>query len=214
MRRPNSVMMARDPEVLQTMLDFYARPGAPVVDVTCNERRMWKSVTWDGPVTYCDIDALVKPDVVCDFRTLPFEDDSIAVLIFDPPHLPRAGGSPKSMRQMKADYGLARAPKADNVNEYWAPFLSEAKRVLEDDGLIFAKLSDYVHNHKHQWLLVSFINAVEKVGGLMACDLIIKRDPCGGNLASGRWRNAHHVRNSHAWWIVVRKGRCEPKHKA
>lgn len=47
--------------------------------------------------------------------------------------------------------------------------------------------------------------------GLTACDLVVKRDPSAGNLKSGRWKKAHHVRNAHCWWAVVRKGRCEPR---
>ena len=52
--RPLSVMLARDPEVLRTMLDFYAWPAAQVLDVTANERRMWKGVHWPR-VTYSDV---------------------------------------------------------------------------------------------------------------------------------------------------------------
>lgn len=201
----------RDPLVLSTMLEFYAKPGAVVVDVTANQRRMWEGVVWSGPVTWCDVDPEVAPDVVADFRSLPFADASVDVLVFDPPHLPAAGGSPAALPQMKADYGLTNAPKADNVVSYFRPFLREALRVLRPDGVVFAKLKDYVHNHRYQWMLVEWVLAVRETEGLTACDLIVKRDPCGGNLKSGRWVRAHHVRNAHCWWVVVRKGRCEAR---
>ena len=206
--------MGRDPEVLAGLLDFYARPGATVLDVTANSRKMWAGVSWSGPVTYADIDPKTTPDVVADFRALPFAASSYDVIVFDPPHLPVAAASPMSSEQYTRDYGLNHAPKADNVSGYFAPFLTEAKRVLREDGLIFAKVKDYVHNHRYQWSLVDFICAVRAVDGLTACDLRIKRDPCGGNLKSGRWEKSHHARNVHCWWVVVRKGRCEPKVRA
>lgn len=209
--RPLSVIEGRDPAVRQSMLDFYVSPGAVVVDVTANHRRMWEGVTWTGPVTWCDVDPGVAPDVIADFRSLPFAAASVDVLVFDPPHLPAAGGSPAAMPQMKVDYGLTGAPKADNVASYFRPFLREALRVLRPDGVIFAKLKDYVHNHRYQWMLVEWVLAVRDTEGLTACDLIVKRDPCGGNLKSGRWVRAHHVRNAHCWWAVVRKGRCEAR---
>lgn len=211
--RPESVVLGRDPEVLQGLLDFYAEPGASVVDTTANARRMWKGVAWAGKVTYLDLDPKVAPDVVADFRALPLEPATVDVLVWDPPHLPAAAGTDKSHGQMKADYGLAGSLRADNVSDYHEPFLREAVRVLRPDGLVFAKLKDFVHNHAYQWSLVDFVNAVRRVDGLTACDVRIKRDPCGGNLKSGRWEKAHHARQVHSWWIVVRKGRCEARRR-
>lgn len=208
--RPVSVIEGRDPRVLQTMLDFYAPPGAVVLDVTANRRRMWEGVSWSGPVTYVDVDPAMEPDIVADFRALPHPAASVDVLVFDPPHLPAAGGSAASDAQMRRDYGLAGSLKADNVASYFPPFLAEAARVLRPGGVVFAKLKDYVHNHRYQWMLVEWVIAVRATPGLTPCDLIVKRDPCGGNLKSGRWKRAHHARNAHCWWAVVRKGRCEP----
>ena len=212
--RPSSVMMARDPEVLETMLRFYAWPGARVLDVTANRRRMWDGVSHDGDVVFADIDPAVRPDIVCDFRSITVEDESFDVIVFDPPHLPAAAATQSACPQYVSDYGLRAAPRADNIAEYFDPFLSEAARVLRSDGLVFAKLKDFVHNHRYQWMLAAFAAAVQRSDGLTACDLIVKRDPCGGNLKSGRWQKAHHARNAHCWWIVVRKGRCEAQRRA
>lgn len=213
--RIQSVILGRDPEVLQTMLEFYARPDGVIVDVTANRRKMWKNVDLpdEQKIIFTDIDPEVQPDITCDFRKLPFDDNSIALLVFDPPHLPAAAGSPRSLSGYKTNYGLERSAEADNINEFFPPFLQEALRVLKDDGLVFCKLRDYVHNHKYQWTLAKFISEVQLIEGLTPCDLIIKRDPAGGNLKSGRWKKAYHARSVHTWWIVVRKGRCEPRKK-
>ncbi len=207
--RPLSVMLARDPEVLTVMLDFYAWPEARVLDVTANERRMWKGVDHHGGVTYADIDPAMGPDIVADFRALPCASASYDVIVFDPPHLPSAAASPESDQRFGRNYGLGHAPKADNISAYFAPFLAEASRVLAQEGLVFAKLKDFVHNHAYQWMLTDFVNAVRATPGLTACDLIVKKDPSGGGLKSSKWQRAHHVRNAHCWWVVVRKGRCE-----
>lgn len=212
--RPLSVMLARDPEVLSLMLRFYAWPEARVLDVTANERRMWKGVDHPGGVTFADIDPAMRPDILADFRALPCEPASYDVIVFDPPHLPAAAASPESMERFVGNYGLAHAPKADNIAGYFPPFLKEAVRVLTADGLIFAKLKDFVHNHSYQWMLTEFVNAVRAQPGLTPCDLIVKRDPSGGGLKSSKWKKAHHVRNAHCWWIVVRKGKCESKRAA
>lgn len=166
---------------------------------------------WDGFITFMDLDRNHSPDVVGDFRAIPFKDSTFGVLVFDPPHLPRAAASRAAMDQMVDSYGLNLSSKRDSISEYFQGFLREALRVLQPEGVIFAKLKDYIHNHQYQWVLTDWINSVKEVEGLTACDLRIKVDPAGGNLKSGRWKAVHHARNAHCWWVVVRKGRCEPK---
>lgn len=212
--RPESVFLGRDPEILHQLFSFYNRPSGVVADVTCNSRKMWKGLNTEG-VVFTDIDPEMQPDYVCDFRALPFASDSVSVLVFDPPHLPAAAGSKHSGQGGAASYitgyGLRNTVGGDNISAVFAPFLAEASRVLAPDGLIFCKLADFVHNHAYQWMLVDFVSAVRDIPGMTATDLRIKRDPCGGNLKSGRWKKSFHARRTHSWWIVVRKGRCEPK---
>lgn len=208
--RIKSVINGRDPDVLKSMLAFYKRPAGKIVDLTCNSRRMWKGLDTTD-VTFCDIDPQFKPDIVCDYSNTPFQDNEIAVIVFDPPHLPSAAGTDTSLKHFVKNYGLNKSVHGDNIQSIFIPFLREAKRILKQDGLIFVKLVDFVHNHNHQWTLVDFINEVRLVDGLTPCDLIVKCDPAAGNLQSSKWKNSHHARNSHCWWIVVRKGRCEPK---
>lgn len=153
MLRPESVFMGRDNALLAELLAFYALPGARVLDCTANARRMWKGIECNPVPVFMDIDPSVAPDVVGDFRAMPFGPASFDVIVFDPPHLPAAAASKMAMPQMVEDYGLNHAPKADNVSAYFAPFLAEAQRVLTADGVVFAKLKDFVHNHRYQWTL-------------------------------------------------------------
>lgn len=65
---------------------FWFNPNNPnvlFVDNRCLETQaIWKS--GDGKAKrYCT----VKPDVLADFRRLPFPDDSFWHIVFDPPHL-------------------------------------------------------------------------------------------------------------------------------
>lgn len=210
--RPTSVIFGRDCQVLSQMFAFYAPQARVIRDVTANARKMWKgaSVPAGADVRFYDIDPAQKPDVVCAWSSLPDADASVDVLVYDPPHLPAHAASQRSLPVMREQYGLALSTLTDDISGHHRTFLPEALRVLAPNGLIFAKLKDFVHNHRYQWTLADFIAQVRGIAGLTPCDLIIKRDPCGGNLASGRWKNAHHARNAHCWWVIIRKGRCEP----
>ena len=84
----------------------------------------------------CDGRALdVNPDALMDFRALPFESDTFQVVIFDPPHLARAGT--KGWQAKK--YGvLDRSTWRDDLT---AGF-SECFRVLKPGGVLIFKWNE------------------------------------------------------------------------
>ena len=73
----------------------------PILDACCGGRMFWfdkqnpavifmDNRTLDD--TLCDGRSLqVKPDVVGDFRNMPFDDETFRLVVFDPPHLLHAG---------------------------------------------------------------------------------------------------------------------------
>jgi len=77
----------------------------------------------------------IKPDLVMDFRNLPFDDEQFRTVIFDPPHL--TGLSDKSW--MKKKYGvLNKETWRDDI----AKGFSECFRVLETNGTLIFKWND------------------------------------------------------------------------
>ncbi|MBC1605693.1 class I SAM-dependent methyltransferase [Listeria rocourtiae] len=72
-----------------------------ILDACCGSRMFWFNKNHPNAI-YMDIrnfeDTLsdgrkleVKPDVVGDFRDMPFPDNSFHLVVFDPPHLVQAG---------------------------------------------------------------------------------------------------------------------------
>lgn len=212
MTRPTSVVNGRDRDVIPLLLDVHAVEEPRIIDVTHNKGVMWKGL--DYSITKSDISREMSPD--CDFeadcRSLPVDDESFDVIVFDPPHLPTAAASVNSSGIQREAYGLTETGdyrEGDNINPLFLDFLTEARRVLSRDGVVLAKIADLVHNHRYQWQHVAFINAAE-AAGMTACDVVIKCDPAASNLKSSKWKNVNHLRRAHCYWIVVRRdGRCE-----
>lgn len=84
------------------MMDNTRAKLPPVLDVTCGGRMMWfdkqhpLALYLDNreiaDVELCDGRHFsVRPDIVADFTALPFPDKSFRLVVFDPPHLVRAG---------------------------------------------------------------------------------------------------------------------------
>ena len=122
-----------------------------ILDVTCGSRSIWFNKRHPAAL-YTDKRELdqtlyfgkgrtsprqnsIHPDVVCDFTALPFDDDSFALVVFDPPHLLRA----KETAWLVKKYG--------RLDEQWPQMICEGfhecMRVLRPDGVLVFKWSEY-----------------------------------------------------------------------
>lgn len=105
-----------------------------ILDMCCGSRMFWFD-RGNPDVVFCDIrrgeyvhpdrTIIVEPDVIADFRQLPFADATFDLVVFDPPHLTRAGtGS-----WMRHKYGvLSKDTWPDDIRRGFA----EGFRVLKN----------------------------------------------------------------------------------
>ena len=127
-------------------------PVLKVLDPCCSTRMMWTDKA-DPRVLFCDrrsetvsvtdrshgkvngVRTLhIEPDVMMDFRAMPFDDGAFKLVAFDPPHLVRAG--PKSW--LAAKYGKL----SDNWRDDLRAGFSECFRVLEVGGTLVFKWNE------------------------------------------------------------------------
>ena len=202
-----SIWTGDDAELLELMLDFYPRSKPrKILDATVNSGRFWRDST--RPVTGLDIDPRHKPDMVGDNRDMPFGDNCFDVVVYDPPHIPNQGKD--KSKDFNTRFGLvlpASAAQGYNFTHLYPPFAKEAHRVLRPEGVLFCKIADYVHGHRFQWAHIALIEAATAVG-FTACDCIVKLRT--GPIIDPKWKNAHHARRQHCYWIIFRKSKkCE-----
>ena len=113
---------------------FWFNPNNPDV-IFCDNRTLDTQAIWKSgngkAIRYCT----VKPDVLADFRSLPFPDESFWHIVFDPPHLLDIGDSAWLAKQ----YG--KLPKDwkslihDGFHECW--------RVLKQNGTLIFKWNEH-----------------------------------------------------------------------
>ena len=117
----------------------------PIIDMCCGSRMFWRDKK-NPKVEFCDIrkeehtlcdgrKLVVSPDRIEDFRCLSFDDESFDIVVFDPPHLVRAGDN----SWMKHKYG--RLDKETWSRDIAAGF-SEARRVLRGGGTLVFKWNE------------------------------------------------------------------------
>ena len=202
-----SVWDGEDSELLERMLEFYprARPKR-ILDATVNCGRFWRGSL--RPVIGLDLDILHKPAVAADNTRMPFPGESFDVVVYDPPHVPDQGRDHE--KDFNTRFGLvARSAKENGYtfSHTFPPFLSESRRVLKPEGILLAKIADYIHNHRYVWAHLDFIQAARDAA-FQPCDCIVKVRK--GPIIDPKWKTAHHTRRQHCYWLVFRKsGRCE-----
>ena len=115
-----------------------------ILDACCGSRMFWFDKQ-NEDVLYMDNRQLnttlsdgrtlnVNPDVVADFREMPFEDESFYLVVFDPPHLIKAG----------ENSWLAK--KYGKLDDLWQMDIgqgfNECMRVLKPNGTLIFKWNE------------------------------------------------------------------------
>lgn len=205
----SSVWEGSDAELLEEMFRFYPSIAVePILDATHNAGRFWRNSK--RRVVSMDIDPQYKPMIVADNRNMVgVKDASFSVVVYDPPHVGPQGRD-KSSKRFDVDFGATMpcGPSENWTLSYlYPPFLKEAKRVLKPEGLLLAKITDMVNNHRSRWAHCDFMSMAHEAG-FTVCDLIVKIRR--GPMVSDRWKTAHHARKRHCFWIICRNGHhCE-----
>lgn len=119
-------------------------PEKYILDCCCGSRMFWFDKKHPNVVyvdireeqhTLCDGRKLeINPDVVADFRSLPFENESFNLVVFDPPHLHKLGKS----SWMAKKYGVLLPTWKNDIREGF----SECMRVLKPGGVLIFKWNE------------------------------------------------------------------------
>ena len=115
-----------------------------ILDACCGSRMFWYDKAnplavfmdiRDESHVLCDGRALeVKPDIIADFRNLPFENNTFKLVVFDPPHLNKLGKS----SWMAKKYGVLSYSWKDDLKQGF----DECMRVLEPYGVMIFKWNE------------------------------------------------------------------------
>ena len=177
-----------------------------ILDATVNVGRFWKNSSRD--IVGLDINLQCRPNLHGTSEFLPIKSGSLDSVVYDPPHVPNQGRD--NQKDFEFRFGLGAKSSIDtnySFSHTYPAFVSEALRVLKHEGVLFCKITDYIHNHQFQWAHVDFIQAATEAG-FHACDCIVKIRK--GPITDSRWKIAHHAQKQHCYWLVFRKSdRCE-----
>ena len=116
-----------------------------ILDACCGSRMFWfdkeneNTVFMDNrqiDTKLCDGRRLViKPDLIADFKDIPFEDNTFYIVVFDPPHLKQAGEN----SWLAKKYGtLDKQTWPQDIRQGF----NECMRVLKPNGTLIFKWNE------------------------------------------------------------------------
>ena len=115
-----------------------------ILDVCCGSKMFWFQKNRTDTVymdirrfsdTLCDGRKLeVKPDILGDFRNIPFSDNTFKLVVFDPPHLTKVGRN----SWLAKKYGQLNSSWPDDIKKGF----DECFRVLEPYGILVFKWNE------------------------------------------------------------------------
>lgn len=202
-----SAAQGNNDEIFPDILKLYVAPGSTVADITYGKGAFWNRVDRkEYKVKATDL------STGTDCRSLPYQDQSIDCVVFDPPYMHTPGGSAHVGHQNYEQYyknnGASHETKKyhEAVLDLYFETAEEAWRVLRSGGMFIVKCQDEVCANQQRLTHVEIINHYVQIG-FVAEDLFVlmRRNKPG---VSCMVKQAH-ARKNHSYFIVFwkRKGR-------
>lgn len=195
-------------EVFPFVLSLYVEPGSTVADVTFGNGVFWRKVPDD---TYKVLASDLAKGVDC--RKLPYEDNSVDCVVFDPPYMHTPGGTAHVNHQNYEGYyknNQANSTKKyhDAVLDLYFSAAMEAWRVLREAGTYIVKCQDEVCANQQRLTHVELINELGKYGFRCEDLFVVVRN---GRPGVSRLLTQAHARKNHSYFVVFIKPKARKR---
>lgn len=193
-------------EILQNILKLYVPSGQIDCDCTYSKGNFYNGTGVKPPPYKIDINPQVSECSLGDSRELPFADNTLNCVVFDPPFLAAKGPSLKAdsnslNNQIANRFGVY--PTERELFQFYNDSLSSIYRVLKPHGILIFKCQDKVSSGKQIISHVKIINEAERIG-FVTQDLFVLLAK-SRLVADWQKKNQKHARKFHSYFIVFEK---------
>ena len=187
-----SCLKGDNSDLLREVAKLWIKFEDRIVDVTYGNGTFWKQLP-DLVIEKYDL------ETGTDCRDLPIENNSVDVLVFDPPYQP-THGSPSKSFGVGNTYRL-RVTQLQTINDVLSLYqdgIREAWRVIRPQGRILIKCQDMSYNHSLHLVHLDIIRAMVSVGFDLV-DMFVLLNQSRMPQTTKRQQRAHR---SHSYLVV------------
>ncbi|MFH0960296.1 MAG: hypothetical protein V1897_16510 [Pseudomonadota bacterium] len=149
-------------DLLVSAFSLYAPDGAVIADLTYGKGSFWKRIDRDKYITMVsDIKPGPEIDARIDFRSLPYKDGSIDLVMLDPPYL---SGGYTVVGHINKQYSCDSRTSHHGVIRRYTAGIVESARVLKKRGKLFMKCQDETVSGRQHFSHIELIRLLEMLG--------------------------------------------------
>jgi DNA modification methylase len=191
-------------EMFRRILDLYARPRMTIADVTYGKGVFWKLIQRDLYTLH-----LTDISEGVDCRALPYDTESLDMLVFDPPYRyverKTVAGHTHEQYRLGTLHREDR-PGIDGVLDLYRDGITEASRVVRFGGFLIVKCQDTAGDGKQTWIHDRVMGYCETVGFTpVDMAIVVTASP-----PPTRWKIQRSLKKAHSYFVVARKGGFYP----
>lgn len=184
------------------MARLYLKRGDRVADVTFGRGVFWQKVNLADYVFYRS-DKITCPGSPYDFRRLPYKDNFLNAVAFDPPYCHHADSL-----MVEANYNNAATTSRfyhSQILQVYRQGMTEAHRVLKPGGLLWVKCADEIETSRQRRGHIDVYNIAMELG-FQDQDLFILMRP---HAPVVQFKSQRHSRKNCSFlWIFKKPGRA------
>jgi tRNA G10 N-methylase Trm11 len=201
-----SACAGNNSDLFPRVLSLYVPHGSRVADVTYGKGVFWRNVDKEKY-------KLLVSDLATgtDCRSLPYEQDSLDCVVFDPPYMHTPGGTAHVNHQQYEGYYRNNETGNGTGVKYHEAVLAlyfdaakEAQRVLREEGVYIVKCADEVCANRQRLTHVEIINELTQSGFVVEDLFVLLRSNRPG---VSRVLRQVHARKNHSYFLVFRKSK-------
>lgn len=224
-----SSYIASNDEVFPHVLELYVPKGSKIAETTYGRGVFWKKVNLsDYEVHFSDLKFEVPQHVQAgvDARRLPYENEELDAVVFDPPYMHTPGGTAHNGHQNFEEYYANNVEADKSVMEqiwhetdghppkYHEAVLDlyfragkEAFRVLKPEGVYIVKCQDEVCTNRQRLTHIEITIEFEKLGFVTEDLFVVMRKNKPG--VSRIKNRQYHARKNHSYFMIYRKPKAK-----
>lgn len=203
--RPVSSVSYDNDEIIQSIMRLYDIDRFDL-DCTYSIGEFWSRLP--DPRFKSDLKARFDDVIEASSTNLPFDDDSMNSIMFDPPfvisgqsYAENAEGSSITAKRFE---GFTSFKELRDM--YWGTML-ECRRILAPEGILVVKCQDTVSGGLNHFTHCMISDMAVQLG-MYPKDLFILIAKSRLNSFGGKWENQYHARKYHSYFWVIQNVKC------
>lgn len=195
-----SCIQGTNSDLISEAAQLYLQDGDVVADITSGQGAFWKKVDLSKYSFYGS--DLSSSENRFDFTALPYPDESIDVVAFDPPYVPTKQGDEKWQyrEQVNKRYNLQQGVSGSDILQLYLDGLSEIHRTLVVGGVALIKVGDFIEHHD-QVFMHQEVYSIALGIKFKAVDLFVLHR----NGSPPSYGSQRHARKNHSFLYVFKK---------